>query len=75
MKKYHRLAALLGLLAVAVFAACRQDSTAPTPDFDGGAHTNGGGHSLPHAQPCHDTAPATESQGQGGYLGQCVAIN
>jgi hypothetical protein len=64
----------LALLSLLVLGCSTSTGENPTPDFDGGAHTNGGGHSLPHALPCHVTTPATETQGQGGYIDQCVAI-
>ena len=67
--------ALLSLLVLACASPTQPDPTPSTPIEIPRLGPDGPEHSLPHAQPCHDTTPATETQGQGGYLGQCVALN
>lgn len=52
------------LIAAFLLTACATWSEPTKPSYEDG-------HALPHAAPCHPT----ESQGQGGYVGQCVAGN
>jgi hypothetical protein len=62
----------LCLLSLLVLGCSSPTSESITPEFEPG-------HALPHATDaggnCHTTIPATETQGHGGALGQCVAIN